>query len=75
MLVLDLSQTSALKFITGSVSNIINRGFPFRFGVVPVTENEDGEHCSLLDVLFIVNILHPRFSDGEAFLLLDRILW
>ena len=47
VLVLDLSQTSALNFITGSVSSIINRNFPFRFGVVPIIETEDGEYYHL----------------------------
>jgi hypothetical protein len=45
VLVVDLSQTSALQFVAGSLSSIINRGFPFRFGVVPITENMEGECC------------------------------
>jgi UDP-glucose:glycoprotein glucosyltransferase len=47
VIVLDLSQTSALKLITGSISGIINRSFPIRFGVVPITETEEGDHCRL----------------------------
>lgn len=43
VLVLDLSQLSSLNFVANVVSNIINRGFPFRFGVVPMVESEDGE--------------------------------
>ena len=42
VLVLDLSQTSALNFIAGAVSPLISRGFPFRFGVVPAVETVDG---------------------------------
>jgi len=34
----------SLEFITGAVSNIINRGFPFRFGVVPIVETDEGVH-------------------------------
>ncbi|KAF7297231.1 hypothetical protein MIND_00956200 [Mycena indigotica] len=41
VLVLDLSESSTLDMLT-SISNIINRGLPFRFGVVPLTETEDG---------------------------------
>lgn len=47
VLVLDLSQTSALQFITGSISNIINRTFPIRFGLVPITETERGKYNSV----------------------------
>jgi UDP-glucose:glycoprotein glucosyltransferase len=43
VLAVDLSQTSSLNFMGGAVSTIIGRGFPFRFGVVPVVETEDGK--------------------------------
>ena len=43
MLVADLSQTATLNFIAGPINNIISRGFPLRFGVVPSVETEDGE--------------------------------
>jgi|SRR5882762_101086 len=58
VLVLDLSQTSALQFITGSISSIISRNFPFRFGVVPIMETEEGKSlCWILcDVIFIAYI-------------------
>ncbi|KAF8524348.1 UDP-glucose:Glycoprotein glucosyltransferase-domain-containing protein [Hysterangium stoloniferum] len=42
VLVLDLSQRSSLGWITNPVANIIQRGFPFRFGVVPIVETEEG---------------------------------
>ncbi|EPQ50934.1 hypothetical protein GLOTRDRAFT_82068 [Gloeophyllum trabeum ATCC 11539] len=42
VLVVDLSQSSSLNFLVGTVSNIIQRNFPFRFGVVPVVETEEG---------------------------------
>ncbi|KAJ7057937.1 UDP-glucose:glycoprotein glucosyltransferase-domain-containing protein [Mycena amicta] len=41
VLVLDLSQSSSLNMVA-SVANIINRNFPFRFGVVPLAETEEG---------------------------------
>ena len=49
VLVLDLSHTTSLNFISGPMSNIINRELPIRFGVVPQVESEDG--ASLLKML------------------------
>ncbi len=43
VVVADLSQSSALNFIAGAVSNIIQRNFPFRWGIVPIIETEEGE--------------------------------
>ncbi|RXW17921.1 hypothetical protein EST38_g7933 [Candolleomyces aberdarensis] len=42
VLALDLSQTASLNFITGPMSNILERRLPFRFGVVPIAETENG---------------------------------
>lgn len=42
VLVLDLSHTSSLNFISGPMSNILNRDLPIRFGVVPQVESADG---------------------------------
>ncbi|KZT37012.1 glycosyltransferase family 24 protein [Sistotremastrum suecicum HHB10207 ss-3] len=42
ILVLDLSKKDNLEFIGGPISNIIARGFPYRFGVVPSVETEAG---------------------------------
>ena len=38
----DLSQTGTLHFLATTASAIIARGFPFRWGVVPLVETEDG---------------------------------
>ena len=43
VLALDLSQTANLHFIVGPMSNILERNIPFRFGVVPIAETEDGQ--------------------------------
>ncbi|KIP02024.1 glycosyltransferase family 24 protein [Phlebiopsis gigantea 11061_1 CR5-6] len=48
VLVLDLSQTSALNFIAGAVAPLISRGFPFRFGLVPAVETADGAKMARL---------------------------
>jgi UDP-glucose:glycoprotein glucosyltransferase len=42
VLVLDLSQRKSLGWITNPIANIIQRGFPFRFGVVPIVDTEEG---------------------------------
>lgn len=41
VLVMDLSQTSNVYFLATTVANIVNRGLPFRFGVVPMIDDED----------------------------------
>lgn len=42
ILALDLSQRSSLAWIANPVYTIIQRGLPFRFGIVPIVETEDG---------------------------------
>ncbi|KAI0073110.1 glycosyltransferase family 24 protein [Panus rudis PR-1116 ss-1] len=42
VLAVDLSHSSSLNFLAGPVSNIISRNFPYRFGVVPIVETEEG---------------------------------
>jgi len=37
---MDLSQSSNLHFIATTIANIVNRGLPFRFGVVPMIDDE-----------------------------------
>lgn len=48
VLVLDLSRPANLVFVAGTMHSIIERGFPFHFGVVPIVETEDGKLCVLL---------------------------
>lgn len=77
VLVLDLSQPSSLQTITGAVASIISRNFPFRFGIVPLADTEDGE------LSFIFTCVHcqgssrssPRREDGTAFLPLGADVW
>ena len=57
VLALDLSQTSSLHFIGSAVSNIINRQFPFRFGVMPIVETEGGMLHVLLSAMFVLVLL------------------
>ncbi|KAJ6562664.1 glycosyltransferase family 24 protein [Mycena capillaripes] len=48
VLVFDLSHPASLNTITGAVASIISRGFPFRFGIVPLAESEDGAKMARL---------------------------
>ncbi|KAF8644943.1 hypothetical protein AX16_008171 [Volvariella volvacea WC 439] len=43
ILILDLSQTSSLQILAGPVAQIIERNYPFRFGVVALGETEDAQ--------------------------------
>ncbi|KAJ6489844.1 glycosyltransferase family 24 protein [Mycena sanguinolenta] len=48
ILVLDLSQPASINTVTGPVASIIARSFPFRFGIVPLAESEDGAKMAKL---------------------------
>jgi UDP-glucose:glycoprotein glucosyltransferase len=41
VVVFDLSRPSSLRFITNTLSMLIDRMFPVRFGIVPIAETED----------------------------------
>jgi UDP-glucose:glycoprotein glucosyltransferase len=40
--IIDLSHSSSLETIGSALNNIIARGFPFRFGIVPSCATEEG---------------------------------
>ncbi|OSD04995.1 glycosyltransferase family 24 protein [Trametes coccinea BRFM310] len=48
VLAVDLSQASSIEFIGMTVNSLINRGLPFRWGVVPLVETEDGARMGRL---------------------------
>lgn len=50
MLVLDLSKTPSLEVISGTVSTMVQRTLPVRFGIVPMVDSDD-EICELRFVL------------------------
>lgn len=60
ILVLDLSTTSSVNFIAGPMANILERNFPFRFGLVPVVETEESELLLLLAFFYTLNIVMPQ---------------
>lgn len=41
ILALDLSKTSSVSTLN-LITSIVQRGYPFRFGVVPIAETEEG---------------------------------
>ena len=45
VLAVDLSQLSSIDFIASTVQALVNRGMPFRWGVAPLVETEDGASC------------------------------
>src|SRR6201996_7229612 len=42
ILVVDLARPSSLRFITNTLSMLIDRLFPVRFGIIPIVESEEG---------------------------------
>lgn len=61
VLAVDLSKTQWASLLGGTVSNIISRGFPFRFGVVPIGTSEEG--TCFLEELCQVFVLNLPFLD------------
>ncbi|CDO68442.1 Glycosyltransferase Family 24 protein [Trametes cinnabarina] len=55
VLAVDLSQASSLEFIGVTVNSLINRGLPFRWGVVPLVETEDGARMARLFYYLLEN--------------------
>ncbi|KJA25590.1 glycosyltransferase family 24 protein [Hypholoma sublateritium FD-334 SS-4] len=55
ILVVDLSKISTLNFLAGAVSSIINRDIPLRFGMVPVSDSDDGRKMAKLFYHLITN--------------------
>lgn len=43
VLVLDLRQSSNIQLIGTLVYNVVSKGLPYRFGLVPLIENEDSK--------------------------------
>ncbi|KAI0367405.1 glycosyltransferase family 24 protein [Pilatotrama ljubarskyi] len=48
VLAVDLSQASSIDFIGATVNTLIHRGLPFRWGVAPLVETEDGARMARL---------------------------
>ncbi|KAH9924083.1 glycosyltransferase family 24 protein [Fomitopsis serialis] len=48
VIVADFSQTSSLHFLATTISNILARNFPFRWGIVPIVETEEAAKMARL---------------------------
>lgn len=55
VLAVDLSKASSLQFLTQSVVNIIQRNFPFRWGVVPLVDSDDAAKAARLFYYLVDN--------------------
>lgn len=53
VLVLDLAQPSGLGFVANAVVPLISRGIPFRFGVVPSVESEEGAYPVAMEYIHV----------------------
>lgn len=86
VLVLDLSQPGSLYYIASTVSNIIQRGNPIRFGIVPMAGQGESEKMARLIWYLVdrygrakamgflknVGLLHPL---PERMILTSNALW
>ena len=66
--VLDLTNTNTLGFVSVTLMNLINRGYPFRFGFVPIIETEDS-----LKVARLLYWLSDAYGSQGAMTFLRRV--
>ena len=66
--VVDLTNTNTLGFVSASVMNFINRGYPFRFGLVPVVETEGS-----LKMAKLLYWLNDTYGTQTAMMFLKRV--
>ena len=64
VLVLDLTQSTTLNLIAGTLNAFITRGVPLRFGIVPSVETEEGESAIAMTV--IGDVFHGLTYDRPA---------
>ncbi|TBU43432.1 glycosyltransferase family 24 protein [Dichomitus squalens] len=62
VLAVDLSRLSSVDFLATTVQALINRGLPFRWGVAPIVETEDGARMARL-----FYYLRENFGPQETF--------
>ncbi|KAI0266194.1 UDP-glucose:glycoprotein glucosyltransferase-domain-containing protein [Gloeopeniophorella convolvens] len=55
VLVLDLARPTSLQFITETVSMVVNRAYPARFGIVPIVETEEGAKMAKIFYFLVQN--------------------
>ncbi len=63
VLILDLSNPTSLHILGGTVSNIIDRGIPFRFGLVPSTTSDESRKMVKVVYWLINNAGRKRTMD------------
>ncbi|KAH7906009.1 glycosyltransferase family 24 protein [Hygrophoropsis aurantiaca] len=62
IIVLDLSDPQSLVFLGNQVENVINRGFPLRWGLVPAVESVEGAKMARLTYYIAENYGQARLS-------------
>ena len=60
---MDLSQSSSIEFLGMTVNSLINRGLPFRWGVVPLVETENGKRMARL-FYYLLDVFGPEDTLG-----------
>ena len=60
ILVFDLARQSSLHFITNTLSMLIDRLYPVRFGIVPVVETEEGAKMAKVFYYLVQNYGHQK---------------
>ncbi|KAF7983169.1 hypothetical protein HWV62_23402 [Athelia sp. TMB] len=68
IVVLDLSQYSSLQFIAGTIQSVVSRGYPWRFGFVPIVETEEGAKMARL-----FKYLIKKYGRGKTMTFLQNI--
>lgn len=71
--VLDLSSAPSLDVIASSITTMIQRGLPLRFGIVPMITEEDDDLCEF--PAREDDELTSSTADGQGVLLLGQDAW
>ncbi|KAH9887933.1 glycosyltransferase family 24 protein [Cubamyces lactineus] len=71
VLAVDLSQSSSIEFLGTTVNSLINRGLPFRWGVVPLVETENGKRMARL-FYYLMDVFGPEDTLGFLLSLTQR---
>ncbi|KAI0314345.1 UDP-glucose:glycoprotein glucosyltransferase-domain-containing protein [Amylostereum chailletii] len=66
---LDLSRASSLHFLVSTVSSLINRNLPIRFGFAPLVEGEEG-----IRMFKIISYLISNYGRGKTMTYMRTIL-
>ncbi|KAF9648458.1 glycosyltransferase family 24 protein [Thelephora ganbajun] len=66
--IVDITSTNALGFVSATIMNLINRGYPFRFGLIPIVETEGS-----LKMARLLYWLNDAYGTQMAMMFLRRV--